>query len=215
MRGLCDNRQAARLVGIPVSRMVNLSFALSGMLGGCRRIVAPLVMGQYNMGTCSASRASAAPSWAAMGNPMGAVLGGLLLGCLESLGPASPLRLLRLQGRLRLWHHAAGAAGETNRPAGRGEEVTPGMRAPRGQVVTFPRRSPPCPLLAARRQYALGLVTGIAINAIVVLGLNLLMGYAGQVSLGQAAFVGIEAYTAAILTTRVSRSLAGAWGAVV
>lgn len=56
--------------------------------------------------------------------------------------------------------------------------------------------------LVVRGEYALGLVTGIAINTIVVLGLNLLMGYAGQVSLGQAAFVGIGAYTAAILATR-------------
>ena len=48
--------------------------------------------------------------------------------------------------------------------------------------------------------YALGLGVIIGINTIIVLGLNLLMGYAGQVSLGQAAFVGIGAYTSAILT---------------
>jgi branched-chain amino acid transport system permease protein len=57
--------------------------------------------------------------------------------------------------------------------------------------------------LALQGEYARGLATAIAINAIVVLGLNLLMGYAGQVSLGQAAFVGIGAYTSAVLTTRL------------
>ncbi len=50
--------------------------------------------------------------------------------------------------------------------------------------------------------YALHLATIIGINTIVVLGLNLLMGYAGQVSLGQAAFVGIGAYASAVLTTK-------------
>ena len=40
------------------------------------------------------------------------------------------------------------------------------------------------------------------INAILALGLSLFLGYAGQISLGHAAFFGIGAYTTAILTTR-------------
>ena len=46
-------------------------------------------------------------------------------------------------------------------------------------------------------------VTRIGILTIVVVGLNLLMGYAGQISLGQAAFYGLGAYASAILTTRI------------
>jgi len=41
------------------------------------------------------------------------------------------------------------------------------------------------------------------IYACVVVGLNLLVGYAGQISLGHAAFFGIGAYTTAILCTRI------------
>jgi branched-chain amino acid transport system permease protein len=40
------------------------------------------------------------------------------------------------------------------------------------------------------------------VNAILALGLTLILGYAGQISLGHAAFFGIGAYTTAILTTR-------------
>ncbi len=40
------------------------------------------------------------------------------------------------------------------------------------------------------------------INGILALGLSLFLGYAGQISLGHAAFFGIGAYTTAILTTR-------------
>ena len=40
------------------------------------------------------------------------------------------------------------------------------------------------------------------INAILALGLSLFLGYAGQISLGHAAFFGIGAYTTAILTVR-------------
>lgn len=45
----------------------------------------------------------------------------------------------------------------------------------------------------------------IGILTIVVVGLNLLMGYAGQISLGQAAFYGMGAYTSAILSTLATR----------
>lgn len=46
-------------------------------------------------------------------------------------------------------------------------------------------------------------VTGvtIALNAIVAVGLNLLIGYTGQISLGHAAFFGIGAYATGLLTT--------------
>ena len=45
-----------------------------------------------------------------------------------------------------------------------------------------------------------GVTAGI--NAILAVSLNLFMGYAGQISLGHAAFAGMGAYTSAILTTR-------------
>lgn len=49
--------------------------------------------------------------------------------------------------------------------------------------------------------YNLGLSNLIAIYAIVVLGLNLFIGFAGQISLGHAAFFAIGAYGSAIGTT--------------
>lgn len=42
----------------------------------------------------------------------------------------------------------------------------------------------------------------IALNACVVIGLNLLMGYKGQISLGHAGFFGLGAYASAVLTSR-------------
>lgn len=58
------------------------------------------------------------------------------------------------------------------------------------------------------------------LNAIVCVGLNLLIGYAGQISLGHAAFLGFGAYASAILTTHfgwhpVAAMAAGAVGAGV
>jgi branched-chain amino acid transport system permease protein len=44
----------------------------------------------------------------------------------------------------------------------------------------------------------------IALNAVVVIALNLLMGYTGQISLGHAGFYGIGAYASAALTTHMN-----------
>jgi branched-chain amino acid transport system permease protein len=50
--------------------------------------------------------------------------------------------------------------------------------------------------------YYTGLLTQVGLYALVTIGLNLFMGYAGQVSLGQAAFMGIGAYTSATLAVK-------------
>ena len=60
------------------------------------------------------------------------------------------------------------------------------------------------------RDFTGGMVTfdtliRIGTLTIVLVGLNLLMGYAGQISLGQAAFYGIGAYVSAVMTTLASR----------
>ncbi|MFO1414081.1 MAG: branched-chain amino acid ABC transporter permease [Burkholderiales bacterium] len=49
--------------------------------------------------------------------------------------------------------------------------------------------------------FYLDLAIRMAINAVIVLGLNLLIGFAGQISLGHAAFIGIGAYASAVLPT--------------
>ena len=58
------------------------------------------------------------------------------------------------------------------------------------------------PLLVTDR-YLLKVLTFAGINALVVVGLALLFGHAGQVSLGHAAFVGIGAYVCAYCTVRL------------
>jgi branched-chain amino acid transport system permease protein len=58
------------------------------------------------------------------------------------------------------------------------------------------------PLIVVGNKYRIGVMTTVGINAIIVIGLNLLMGYAGQISLGHAAFFGIGAYSSGILTTK-------------
>ncbi|MCX8021834.1 MAG: branched-chain amino acid ABC transporter permease [Syntrophorhabdaceae bacterium] len=54
--------------------------------------------------------------------------------------------------------------------------------------------------------YAITIGTIIVIQAIAVCGLNVIVGFAGQISLGHAAFFGIGAYTSAILTVKAGLS---------
>lgn len=51
--------------------------------------------------------------------------------------------------------------------------------------------------------YHLSVGVFVGLHAIVTVGLCVLAGYAGQISLGQAAFYGIGAYTSGLLTTRL------------
>ncbi len=62
------------------------------------------------------------------------------------------------------------------------------------------------PWAAGGNQYFISLLVFLGLNAITTLGLSLLMGYAGQMSLGHAAFLGIGAYSSAILTTKYAFS---------
>src|SRR5512133_1632684 len=54
------------------------------------------------------------------------------------------------------------------------------------------------PLLSGDR-YLLRIFTLVGINLVMVTGLSLLFGYAGQISLGHAAFFGLGAYTSGFL----------------
>jgi branched-chain amino acid transport system permease protein len=60
--------------------------------------------------------------------------------------------------------------------------------------------------------YPVSIVTMIGLHAILALGLVLLTGLAGQVSLGQAMFYGMGAYMSALLTTRAG---VPAWPAII
>lgn len=60
--------------------------------------------------------------------------------------------------------------------------------------------------MAISNSYYLQLLTFMGINTLLALGLNMLMGYAGQISLGHAAFYGLGAYTTGVLTVHWSWS---------
>ena len=87
MRACSYNSQAASLVGINVKNMVMLSFAISSAIGSMAGIIiAPLTMTSYDVGIMLGLKGFCAVIIGGMSSGLGTVLGGLLLGLLESLG---------------------------------------------------------------------------------------------------------------------------------
>ncbi len=85
MRAASFNPVAARLVGIRVSQMVQLSFALSAGLGATAGVmIAPITMGVYDMGTMLGLKGFCAAVIGGLGSIFGGVLGGLVLGVAEA-----------------------------------------------------------------------------------------------------------------------------------
>ena len=80
------NRLAARLVGINTGAIVGLSFAVSAAIGAIGGVLmTPITLTSYDVGTLLALKGFAAAMLGGMGNPLGAVIGGLLVGLLEAL----------------------------------------------------------------------------------------------------------------------------------
>jgi len=87
MRACSHNSDAARLVGISVKQMVTLSFALSAGIGAVAGVViAPITLMDYQRGAMLALKGFGAAILGGLGSGTGAVIAGLLIGVLESLG---------------------------------------------------------------------------------------------------------------------------------
>jgi branched-chain amino acid transport system permease protein len=87
MRACSINREAAALQGIPVSRMLALSFALSAAIGAIAGILlTPTQFTAFNVGTPFAISGFIAAIVGGFGRPFGAFLGGIALGLAQALG---------------------------------------------------------------------------------------------------------------------------------
>ncbi len=209
-----ENPHAARLMGIDVSRLTLFSFGLTALIAALGGIaVAPIISLEFDTGGFFTNAGFIAVAIGGMSSLVGSVGGGLFLGVAEQLAAgyvsslfSNALALALLLVTL-LW-----------RPQGlfmprrtRRLDVREDVRVYRAIVRFRGARAAAVGLVALAVLIALpylvgegGLLSSLVITGILfigVLGLDVLMGYAGQVSLGQAAFLAIGGYTAAILAT--------------
>jgi branched-chain amino acid transport system permease protein len=90
MRAVAENKRAAALMGIDVDAVVSKTFLISGVLAGAAGVMWGIHNGLFNhfVGFLPGIKAFTAAVLGGIGNIPGAMMGGVLLGLMESLGPA-------------------------------------------------------------------------------------------------------------------------------
>ena len=216
LRACAENPLAARLMGIDVPRMTLLSFAMAAMIGAIGGIVvAPITSLQFDSGQFFTIFGFIAVAIGGMGSFIGAVVGGLVLGVAEQLAAgyisslfSNGLAVILLLLILLVRPSGLFATGVARRQDVRNEQqIHLGLVRFRGRDVALFGALAVAGLLILPWfvPQSSGLLSSLVITGILfigVLGLDILMGYAGQVSLGQGGFMAIGGYTAAILAVK-------------
>jgi branched-chain amino acid transport system permease protein len=215
LRACAENPAAAALMGISVPGMTLFSFALASAIGAIAGIViAPATSLQFDTGMLFTIFGFIAVVIGGTGSLPGVVAGGLLLGIANQLGTAyisslfSNALSLALLLAVLLWR----PGGLFSVTSARRQDVREAARVQQSLIRIAPR--------SAWAWCGIGLVVALCLPAVLppgamldslaityilfiaVLGLNLLMGYGGQVSLGQAGFMAIGGYTAGALAVQ-------------
>ncbi len=89
MRAVSENKDVAAMMGINVDQVIVITFAIGGLLAGAAGILYTIIFNQvsYTMGFLPGIKAFTAAVLGGIGNIVGAMLGGLALGLLESVAP--------------------------------------------------------------------------------------------------------------------------------
>jgi len=208
-----ENPMAARLMGVDVRRLTLVSFGLTALIGAVGGIaVAPILSFQFDTGRFFTNAGFIAVAIGGMSSLGGAVAGGLFLGVAEQLAAAyvsslfaTALSLVLLLATLVWRPNGLFASAPPRR-----QDVREELRVHRA-IVRFRGRGALAGGLAVLGLLALlpqvvdgGILSSLVIALILfigVLGLDVLMGYTGQVNLGQSGFMAIGGYAAAILAT--------------
>ena len=203
MQATAQNPTVARILGVPVERMILYTFLINAALAAMASLlVSPIYLAKFSNGETLGLIAFVAAIVGGFNQVRGAIAGGLLIGVLDNLAAA--------------YVSTAVPAGHSPDPAGPGHPVPPAGPAgpPRGArrmstrgalllglvLLVLLALAPvdlndigvPYPGL---RRYGTYILTLWLVTAIAAMGVNLIVGYAGQETLAQAAFVGIGAYS--------------------
>jgi len=214
LRACAENPVAARLMGIDLPRMMLLSFGLAALIGSAGGVlVAPIMSLQFDSGQFFTISGFISVAIGGMGSFAGSIIGGFLLGVAEQLAAfyVSSLFANTLSLLLLLFVLVVRPAGLFPSGPQRRSDIRDDPRIYRAAVHLDGYRAvilggafigllallPAVPL-------PFGILSSLVISLILfiaVLGLDVLMGYAGQVSLGHAGFMAVGGYAAAILAT--------------
>ena len=202
MQAAAQNPTVARIIGIPVERMIMLTFVINAALVALASLlVTPIYLAKFSSGDTLGQAAFIAAIVGGFNQVRGAIVGGLVIGVADNLAAAYVSTQYRAAVPLVLLIVII-----LFRPEGligRAQERIGMTRAQRLLAIAFGAAVIAALVVAplSLNRYGLYILSLWSVMSIAAIGLNLTLGYAGQVSLAQGAFVGIGAYAAAILTT--------------
>jgi branched-chain amino acid transport system permease protein len=212
LRACAENPSAAHLMGIDVPRMTLLSFGLATLIAAISGvIVAPTTSLQFDTGRLFTISGFVAAAIGGIASFPGAIIGGLFLGLVTQLSTAyisslfsSAISLVILLMVLIWRPQGLVQGGVARRQDTRDEVKATGHAAKLPAHLGWPLAALAV-IAAVFVPFAItdnGILSGLVIAAILfmtLMGLDVLMGYAGQVSLGQAGFMAIGGYTSGYL----------------
>lgn len=207
MTAVAENPLAAGIMGINAGLVRAVAFGISAFVGALGGIIAsPVTLVAFDSSTMIGLKGFIAAVVGGVGNLFGGVIGAIVLALSEaySSGYLSSLfmdtisfLILILVLVIRSFRKPAAETGSTigkyHAP------LTTALRT-RGKIIlavltlaaiVFP--------LTINNSYVLGIVIVMLIFMVAVIGLDLLHGFTGVLSLGQAGFMAVSGYTAAIL----------------
>ena len=211
LRACAENPTAARLVGVDVPRMQLFSFALAGAIGAAAGVVVgPAISLQFDTGRLLTVAGFSSVAIGGIASFPGAIVGGLVLGLAGQLATAyvSSLFSSALSLMLLLFVLVVRPSGLIRGAPSRRSDVRDEARVWTHVTRLSGRNSVRLAAVLLAAGLALpwlvgdGLLGAVIITLILfitLIGLDVLMGYGGQISLGQAGFMAIGGYTAAYL----------------
>jgi len=214
LRATAQDRDAAQQMGVDVNRVNQTAFALAAILGG----IAGVLVGIYfntvypTMSFQAGLKGFAANLLGGLGNIPGAIIGGLVLGLVESYGVAlfgatyRNLFAFVILIIALVWHPNGLFSRQRKAPP----EPLTGTFIANNKPLTLPvwgvlglaAVAVALPLFVAD-PYLLQILTNAWLLGMVALSLSLVTGVAGQTSLGQAGFMAIGAYASALFMLRL------------
>ena len=219
LRACAQNPTAARLMGIDVPRMMLLSFALATLMAAIAGlVVAPTTSLQFDSGRLFTNYGFIAAVIGGITSFPGAIAGGLMLGIASQIATAYVSSLfsnsitlvmllcvlvLRPDGLVMSRVARRQDVREETRTTSHMVRLDPGLGFVLGALGLGLALAAPFIVTSD------GIMSGITIAAILfiaLIGLDILMGYAGQVSLGQAGFMAIGGYSSGYLTINYDMS---------
>jgi len=211
IRATAQDQEAALQMGIPVALVQNLSFVIASALGGLAGIFIALYVGVADptSGLETGMTAFVAATLGGLGSLVGAVIGGFVLGILESFGiyffggSADQIIVFVILIAV-LIIRPGGLLGKV--PLISSEPLT-GTFLGKGRPFRIPRWVWPAALAVAAvivpligNDYVLSTGTQVLVYAIIASGFTITAGQAGVMALGQAGPIAIGAYTSALIT---------------